>query len=301
MEEPKYIHNIVKEYPKMIRIEIYHEPLKIFPHRAGNRRKKVDNELYEPDERSLRRSQQLVHDYIVCNRFEYFCTFTFNPKKFPKCFDPGATRRKITSWLSSQRLYHSPDLQYLCIPERHKSGQIHFHALISHFNGTLRDSGHKKDGKVIYNMTGFRYGFTTAIKIGETDEDYEKVGAYVSKYITKDMSKDFNNHRYLASRNLKKPIKTYNSDLFARTLPLGRKKLYDTEISSVYKIDPNFYQHYKAYADKAMRDIVRNRQKLQNALDNYSDESYTKLNAMSHNISSKTIAEKSNIFNKHKR
>lgn len=290
MEEPKFIKNIVKKYPHMIRIEIYHEPLKIFPHRAGKRRELKDDELYEPDERSIRRSQQLVKDYIVCNRFDYFCTFTFNPKKFPKCFDATATRHLITSWFSGQRCYHSPDLKYLAIPERHKSGQIHFHALISHFNGVLRDSGHKKDGRVIYNMTGFRYGFTTAIKIGETEEDYEKVGAYVGKYITKDMSKDFNNHRYLASRNLKKPIKIQNSDLFVRTLPLGRQKLYDTEISSVYKIDPAFYQHVRAYADKATRDLIRKRQKAQQrAIDNFSDEPYTCFNAMSHNNSNKTL------------
>lgn len=272
MEEPKFIHNRVKEYPHMIKIEIYHEPLKIFPHRVGKRKDLEPGELYEPDIRSIRRSQQLVRDYIVCNRFDYFCTFTFDPKKFKKCFDPDAARRKITSWFNSQRNYHSPELKYLCVPERHKSGQIHFHALISHFNGTFRDSGHKKDGRIVYNMTGWRYGFTTAVKIGETDEDHEKVGRYVGKYITKDMSKDFNNHRYLASRNLKKPIKTYNSDLFVRTLPLGRKKLYDTDISSVFQIDPAFYQHVRAYTDKAMRDIIRKRQK---ALDNFIDEPYT--------------------------
>ena len=154
MEEPKFIHNIVKEYPNMIKIEIYHEPLKIFPHRAGKRRDLKDDELYEPDERSIRRSQQLVNDYIICNRFEYFCTFTFDPKKFPDCFDASKTRRRITRWFSSQRCYHSDNLQYLCIPERHKSGQIHFHALISHFNGTLRDSGHKRNGKGIGNLEG---------------------------------------------------------------------------------------------------------------------------------------------------
>lgn len=290
MEEPKFIHNIVKEYPHMIKIEIYHEPLKIFPHRAAKRRELKSNELFEPDERSIRRSRQLIKDYITCNRFEYFCTFTFNPKKFPDCFNPGATRRRISQWFSSQRLYHSPDLQYLCIPERHKSGQIHFHALVSHFNGTLRDSGHKKDGKVIYNMTGFRYGFTTAIKIGDTDEDYEKVGRYVGKYITKDMSKDFNNHRYLASRNLIKPVKKYNSDLFRKTLPLGRTKLYETEISDVYKIDPAFYQHVRAYSDKITRDLIRKRQK---AIDFQTDQTYHYINAMSHNMCRKTFAEKS--------
>lgn len=261
MEEPKFIHNIVKEYPDMIKIEIYNEPLKIFPHRVGKRRKLKDDELYEPDERSIRRSQQLVKDYIVCNRFEYFCTFTFNPKKFPDCHDPLKTRNCMGRWFSGQRMYHSPKLQYLCIPERHKSGQIHFHALISHFNGTLRDSGHKRDEKIIFNMTGWRWGFTTAVKIGDTDEDYEKIGRYVGKYITKDMSKDFNNHRYMASRNLAKPVVTHNSDLFKRTLPLGRKKLYDTEISSVYQIDPAFYQHVRAYANKTTRAMIRQRQR----------------------------------------
>lgn len=290
MDEPRYISNICKTYPNMIRIEIYHEPLVILPHnsRIGKRRDLDSGTLYEPDPRSLRRSKQLVRDYVVCNQFELFCTFTFNPKKFPECSNPVSARNRMSRWLRNQKAYHSPDLKYIVIPERHKSGSIHFHALISNFNGTLRDSGHKRAGKIIYNMTGWRLGFTTAIPIGRTEEDYQKVGSYVMKYITKEMSKDFNNHRYLASRNLLKPVKTYNSDLYVKTLPLGRKKLYDTEISEVYSINPDFYQHVRAYTDKQVRDLI-NKRRIQ--LDTESDRHYTNNNTTSHNNSCKTVVE----------
>lgn len=303
MESPRFISNIVKTYPKMIRIEVYHEPLCILPHnhRIGKRRELESGELYEPDSRSIRRSQQLVRDYVICNRFELFCTFTFDPKKFPECKNPNLARLRMSRWLRNQKSYHSPDLKYIVIPERHKSGAIHFHALMSNYKGSLRDSKHRRQGKIIYNITGWRIGFTTAISIGDTEEDYLKVGSYVQKYITKDMSKDFNNHRYLASRNLLKPKKEYNSKLFNQTLPLGRKKIYDTEISSVYELDPAFYQSVKAYTDIQMKRIIQNRIKEEHKqFDNFSDGFYNQKQAMSHNNSYKTIANLSKLLNKRK-
>lgn len=61
-----------------------------------------------------------------------------------------------------------------------------------------------KGGEKIYNIDtkSFKYGFTTATKIRDTD----KVSNYITKYITKKlvcMTKG--RHRYLYSKNLEKP------------------------------------------------------------------------------------------------
>ena len=254
MEIKNIIHNTEKIYPKMITIKIYKEPLKTFSHEYKKPQPRDD---FEPDESSIRRTRTLLQDYIVCNEFELFCTFTLDPKKFKKREDFNACYLRMQAWLHSQRTTHSPDLQYLVVPEKHKKGGYHFHALISHYNGLLSDSGHKKDGRPIFNISGWRFGFSTAVKINR--EEIGIVGRYVGKYITKDMSKEFGRKRYLASRNLKKPEKKHNSRIFRDTLPMGRKLLYDKDTYSVYEIDPVFFQRVKKRTERYIDLVKRQR------------------------------------------
>ena len=121
----------------------------------------------------------------------------------------------------------------MIIPEQHKSGRWHFHALISGYTSTLKDSHHKTDaGRPIYNITSFRSGFTTAVPIDNRDA----VAHYVTKYITKDMVKDYNQRRYFASRNLVRPVKSVNSSVFTETPPLFRRKIADLGDREVYSL-----------------------------------------------------------------
>lgn len=187
----------------MIKIVIYHEPLRHSIERSEKRRKKKNPEAFES---SIFRSQTTVKDLCICNNFDLFCTFTFNPKwvdgkNLIRC------RRILTDWLHNSKKRHSPELEYLVIPELHKSGAIHFHALFKNYRGDMIDSCHiTKNHNIIYNLKNWRFGFSTACKI----DNIEAVSNYVAKYITKDMVLLPGKKRYFCSQGLTRPQKITN-------------------------------------------------------------------------------------------
>lgn len=167
----------------------------------------------ENKERSIRRTQTEIQDLIDCNDFDWFGTFTFDPKKIDR-HNPETVKKAMMSWLNHARR-KSPDLTYIVVPERHKDGAIHFHGLLGNFNGKMADSGSKWQNNAIFNVVDYPYGFTnfTAIR------DKAKTANYCRKYITKDMPlTDKGKKRYWRSKNLKLPKKIYNktlNDVFA--------------------------------------------------------------------------------------
>lgn len=165
---------------------------------------KLDEENLE---RSVRRSQKQLADIIECNDFDWFGTFTFDPKKIDR-HDQNAVKAAMTQWLNIQRR-KSPDMLYILVPERHKDGAIHFHALMGNYNGKMAQSGSKWQNQPIYNVIDYKLGFTNFTKI----RNKAKAANYCRKYITKDMAKITNNKRYWASLNLKKPTKRYNEEM----------------------------------------------------------------------------------------
>lgn len=235
----RFISNITKEYPDVIKVMIYKEPFFVPVTGGSIKRNKVlvDDSDYEPTVTSLNRTKCAIRDIVLCNDFDLFCTFTFDPDKIENRYNLMNCWHKLDRWLSHQRDRSDGELQYLIVPEQHKSGAWHFHGLISHFNGVLRDSGHKSaSGRPIYNITSFRSGFTTAVPI----DSREAVANYVTKYITKDFVKTFNQRRFFCSRNLVRPTKTINSPIFRNTLPLFRKKISDLGDRETYEIVPDY-------------------------------------------------------------
>lgn len=125
----------------------------------------------------------------------------------------------MSKWLNNERR-RSPELHYLLVPEHHKDGALHFHALLGHFNGSMSDSGRKYAKQPIFNATGFKYGFTNFTRI----RDKARTANYCRKYITKELMQEKSKRRYWASKNLAKPqrvenlhlveaISRYNADL----------------------------------------------------------------------------------------
>lgn len=230
------VNNITKEYPEMIKVVIYKEP-QFFVRSGRNKRNKddVDDTVYLPQISSLNRTKQTIRDIVLCNEFDLFCTFTFDPNKvdstrFPSC------RLCMSTWLHHQRNKSreaGKEFKYLIIPEQHKSGRWHFHALISGYTGRLKDSGIRSASlRPVYNITSFYSGFTTAVEI----DNKEGVSSYVTKYITKDFIKYFNQRRFFCSRNLSRPKKSINSSIFKRS-PLFFKQVADNGSSMEFVMD----------------------------------------------------------------
>lgn len=202
------IEHITKEYPNnMYKVTIFNNPLVLPRPKLGH---KPNRDSEKPSdkaiEESLRRTRTTIFDYALSNNFSYFVTFTFNPKKVDR-YSIEATFNTMKYWLNRQKK-HSPDFAYVIVPEFHKDGAIHFHALIRDYNAELKSTNVFQNGKRVYNLTGFTAGFTNAQKL---DDDQTKAAAYLTKYITKDMLNRFNKRRYWASKNLCKPVKRYGS------------------------------------------------------------------------------------------
>lgn len=156
---------------------------------------------------SMNRSRDMIYQYALSNNWDFFFTLTFDPVKVDS-FDYDLCLSKIRTWFNNLHKRQAPSLKYLCVPEQHKSGRWHFHALVSNLGSLiLADSGHKTYGNIIYNVPQFKWGFTTATAVKDT----KKVSSYLCKYITKDLCvHTVGKRRYFASKNLNLPVVKYD-------------------------------------------------------------------------------------------
>lgn len=188
-----------------------------------------------PEERSLRRSQKTVSDYLACNRFELFGTITFGGENR---HDINHVKQQFNTWLKNQR-DRNGKFKYVFVPEHHKDGALHFHGVLAGYSGKLRRSRNAKTGNLLYGKRGnprydlaeFKLGFTRIEKIGSTTDDHAKVGNYIRKYITKEMVSIFGQKRFWASQGLSKPIYEDNPDWYTGIKP---DEVYENDYGKIY-------------------------------------------------------------------
>lgn len=153
-------------------------------------------------ERSMRRARGKLRRLALANEFRWFVTLTIDPEKCDS-FDGAAVVRKLNAWCSN--MVQRKGLRYILVPERHKSGRIHFHGF---FNDCMEvvDSGHTdSQGHKIFNLPQWSLGFTTAI---ELYDDYTKAVGYVCKYVGKQGEKPAGRW-YYSGGDLREPEVTY--------------------------------------------------------------------------------------------
>lgn len=228
---PKQLHyrmikNITKEYPNKIKVIKYHTPYPVQINKEGVATTKIHVNLKDririaakmakrdlEDNRAERRAKSQIRDIIQCNRWEMWCTFTFNNRVVDR-YDPVACKQALQRWISRIRRKYGK-FQYLIVPEFHKDQQaLHFHALFNAYNGKLSDSGKKRNGKTIWRIDDYSLGFADCVVISPTPQDIERVGNYMTKYITKDMPHFEHKKRFWVSRNLLRPLRTINDFRF---------------------------------------------------------------------------------------
>lgn len=150
---------------------------------------------------SLSRSINAIYNISRSNVWDWFFTFTFNPDSVDS-YNYNDCVQCLSKWLNNVRRT-CPDIRYLIVPEKHESGRFHFHGLFACCDNLgFVDSGKKtKKGQVIFNISKYKYGFTTATRI----DDNAKATKYICKYINKDLISDsFNKKRYWVSRNVER-------------------------------------------------------------------------------------------------
>lgn len=207
------VKNFTKKYPKkLVLYEYKKHSVKLYE--GFELEKDLVVQYSPPDEqnslhhretsltRSLRRTKTTIADIVLCNEFDLFTTFTFAEDRY----NIELSKSKMQNWLKSQQKTHGK-FYYIIVPEFHKDKKaIHFHGLFKNYKGQLTDSEKKINGRKAYNITSYKSGFTSAVKI----DDVAKVANYVRKYITKDMPQFAGRKRYWHSTGLKLPEITYN-------------------------------------------------------------------------------------------
>lgn len=173
----------------------------------------------------ISRARRKLFDLIALNSWDWFVTLTLDKSKIVRG-DVKAFSSKLNVYL--RNLVQRQGISYILVPELHKDGAYHAHALISGDlpvvdSGTVTWKGNKRPVKrstalkrfipddeliTVYNVPSWKYGFTTAIR---TYGKGDKLAAYVGKYLTKDSVKIFG-RRYWHSKNIRQyPDVVYSS------------------------------------------------------------------------------------------
>jgi hypothetical protein len=176
--------------------------------------------------RARRRAKSAVYDLAMSTDFEWFVTLTLDADKVDR-YDPEEVFRHLHPWLDNN--VRRRGLSYVLIPELHKDGALHFHGLFNDAlpvvdSGTVSMPGGGKPrrprskaqraswlaagGHVVYNLPGWGWGFSTAIRLYG---DRAAAVGYVCKYITKTARK-IGGRWYYSGGDLCRP-QVYSVDL----------------------------------------------------------------------------------------
>lgn len=172
---------------------------------------------------STQRTKKTILEYLLSNDWEYFCTFTFNPRLVDRT-DFYEVSQKLSKWLQHLKERYAHDLMYVVVPELHEDGKsYHFHAVMSNV-GRLQLSPffrrndndevtqvYTKKGQEILVINQWRYGYSTAIQLENNKQSSMKIAYYMTKYITKDLcTNTLNRRRYWVSRStVSKPVEEF--------------------------------------------------------------------------------------------
>lgn len=155
---------------------------------------------------SMKRAVDKAFEIGLANDFHYFITLTLD-KDIIDRYDKKVIYPKLRNWLKNR--VQRNNMNYILFPEYHKqkNGEteraIHFHALVNAENLDLVDSGKKTEaGQTIYNLSDWKYGFSTVIELdGRT-----AIVRYVTKYITKGNEKILGRFYLSGGKSLKREV-----------------------------------------------------------------------------------------------
>ena len=223
----KEICSYAKIYPDSIKIIKYHRPVVFtnFSDRGTSAFLVNEENAEEQDylQKSINRTKTKISDYVLCNNFSHFATFTFDPQN-PKVkgeenrHDFKKMSSLLKKWLNTEQVNHfrrhGRKFRYLIVPERHKNGAWHFHALLEDYQNETEGFYTRKNKYITVSELKTKKKdknrkFIVRYKLGRSEiapiKDKTKMSSYIKKYITKELIQDKNAKRYWASRNLKTP------------------------------------------------------------------------------------------------
>ena len=193
-------------------------------------------------ERASRRAKIAAFDKILCNPdLDTFATFTYAPGFVTDKADWGDCYQYLKNWLSNRVQRHG--LKYVIVPERHKSGDIHFHGILNsqalHLERAISPKSGRPlshQGNPLFNLTDWQGGFTSAEIIRGGREDRSKVAKYIFKYMGKQSGAKVGGRYMLSGGDLVLPTYVYDDSIdtflggvtpvYDRTVDLGERGRY---------------------------------------------------------------------------
>lgn len=170
----------------------------------------------EKTDKNISRAKSRVFELAMCNEWDYFITITLNPANYDRN-DLNKFRKDFVRFLLDTYRKRGHDVKYLLIPEEHTKGGWHMHGFIKGLPAeelrafTLEEklpnhiSNKLKNGDAVFDWTRYRnkFGFNDC----EPIRNQQACSAYVTKYITKDLSrtvKESGAHLYYCSQGLER-------------------------------------------------------------------------------------------------
>ena len=193
---------------------------------------------------SRKRAKDNFYGYALCNDWLYFCTFTIAKREF----DSTDEATKYYWQLFREKLQRKfRNIKILAVPERHKLGNIHFHALLgdcdldSFLVVAISPKTNKplfQNGRQVFNLPLWNKGFSTVVKI---DENKERTVNYMIGYITKQDEMGQNQRRYYRTQNLEfketELAFTHNIDNYHEKVDYGEATLHkENKFMTVFRI-----------------------------------------------------------------
>lgn len=235
----------VYDYPQGQHVTLYKRPIieerqmsENFKKSYSKKEGRTEKEIEHCASVSLNRTKNEIYNLARSNNWELFITLTFN-RAIIDSSDYDEVTKRLQKFLQNLKMRYCKNLIYLIVPELHADGEhYHFHGILSNIDGLkLLESGHvTENNEIIYNLPQWTFGFTTATFVKDT----QRVSAYITKYITKEITIQLKNKkRYYASRNIKRTEAEYHNidvDEFYQT--------YAESITYVKSVNiPEAYQH----------------------------------------------------------
>lgn len=194
---------------------------------------------------STNRTKNAIYDISRQCVWDYFITLTFDKAKVDR-YNFDECMKKANNWFKNQKKRFSPNLKYIFVPEQHEDGAWHIHGLLCDCGCMVFvDSGKRYRKQIIYNLGGWRFGWSTATKVRSSD----RVSSYITKYISKslcDVTKG--KKRYYFSRNIPKVKETTllsenkDFDIDVIVSSLGVDLEYSKEVTGYIDVE---YKYYK--------------------------------------------------------
>lgn len=184
---------------------------------------------------NIKRAIDKAFEIGLANEFTYFITLTLDKAKIDR-YDKDVIYPKLRNWLKN--CVQRNNMDYLLFAEYHKLKEgetkqaIHFHALVNAQNLKLTDSGKTTDnGQTIYNLAGWKYGFSTVIELdGRT-----AIVRYVTKYITKGNHKIFGKFYLSGGKTLKREVPAEYLNIDYETFEGEEYRISPAKMSVKYK------------------------------------------------------------------